>query len=73
MEEYAPVALRIHLLADVLVAQVHALAISALTSQQWVDKGSVTSSSPACMGGMKAEQHASGGGRKQGSDGAPQR
>jgi hypothetical protein len=37
---------------------VHALAISALTPQQWKDKGGVTPSSPPCMGGMKAEQRA---------------
>jgi acid stress-induced BolA-like protein IbaG/YrbA len=56
-----------------MLSQVHALAISALTSQQWIERGGVTASSPACMGGMKAEQRAAEGRQQQqqqqGSDG----
>ena len=50
--------------------QVHALAISAFTPQQWTDRGGVTTSSPACMGGMKAELRAAAGGHQNGSDSA---
>ncbi len=39
-------------------AQVHALAITALTLQQWEERRGDTGSSPACMGGMRGEQRA---------------
>jgi stress-induced morphogen len=46
--------------------QVHALAITALTPQQWTDRAGAVGSSPACMGGMKSEQRATAGKQQEG-------
>jgi stress-induced morphogen len=42
-------------LAAQLAGGVHALSISALTPQQWAERGGVVPDSPPCLGGSKAD------------------
>ncbi len=43
------------ILADELAGEIHALAMQALTPDEWAARGGVTATSPECLGGGKVE------------------